>query len=222
MKRTTLCPCGSGKPQVRCCGENAKTRINLRMIVIWSFIILVGSAITVIAFNRPSSETPTTTVGATPTPYQYDPITNKHWDPVAQHWHDGPAPTGATSNPFQLSAGGDPAATSPLNPTNFNSATSGINLSSGSKVPAPANIINPTPWQYDAATHRHYDPNHAHWHSGRPSTDPDQTVRQPSGTEVSAPPNIFNPLAWQYDTATDRHYDPNHAHWHSGLPPPEN
>ncbi len=221
MKPTTLCPCGSGKPRARCCGDNAKTKMNLRVIVIWSSIILVGSAITVIALNRPSGETPITNVGATPAPYQYDPITNKHWDPVAGHWHDGPAPAGATNSPFQLSQSPNPAAASLLDPTIFNSA-SGANAASGSKVPAPANITNPTAWQYDVATHRHYDPNHGHWHSGRPPNDPDQTVTPPLGTAVSAPPNIPNPLAWQYDIATDRHYDPNHAHWHSGSPPDGN
>ena len=209
MKPTTLCPCGSGKPQARCCGENAKTKINLRVIVIWSSIILVGSAITVIAFNRPSGETPITNVGATPAPYEYDPITNRHWDPSHAHWHNGAAPAGAgaANTPIQLSNGGDPLAPA-INPTISTSPT-GTNATSGTAVPAPPGVTNPTPWQYDAATDRYYDSNHGHWHSGRSPTDP----------SVAAPSNIPSATAWQYDAATDRHFDPDHGHWHSGFPP---
>ena len=29
---------------------------------------------------------------ASPKPWEYDVILNKHWDPVHQHWHDGPPP----------------------------------------------------------------------------------------------------------------------------------
>jgi len=32
----------------------------------------------------------------TPAPYQYDPATNRHWDPAHGHWHDGPPPQNAT------------------------------------------------------------------------------------------------------------------------------
>jgi uncharacterized protein YyaL (SSP411 family) len=32
--------------------------------------------------------------GYTPKPYEYDPKTNKHWDPGHGHWHDGPPPAG--------------------------------------------------------------------------------------------------------------------------------
>ncbi|MHC5112910.1 MAG: peptidylprolyl isomerase [Planctomycetota bacterium] len=35
-------------------------------------------------------------------------------------------------------------------------------------VKPPPRITNPLPWQYDAATNRHFDPNHGHWHDGRP------------------------------------------------------
>jgi len=34
--------------------------------------------------------------GATPAPYQYDPATNRHWDPTHGHWHDGPPPATPT------------------------------------------------------------------------------------------------------------------------------
>ncbi len=32
--------------------------------------------------------------GYTPKPYEYDPKTNKHWDPGHGHWHDGQPPAG--------------------------------------------------------------------------------------------------------------------------------
>ncbi len=32
--------------------------------------------------------------GYTPKPYEYDPKTNKYWDPDHGHWHDGPPPSG--------------------------------------------------------------------------------------------------------------------------------
>jgi hypothetical protein len=38
----------------------------------------------------------------------------------------------------------------------------------GGEVPPPPGITNPTPYQYDAATNRHYDPGHGHWHAGPP------------------------------------------------------
>lgn len=216
MKHTTLCPCGSGKLQAHCCGE--KSTIKIRLILTWSVIILIGGTITVIAFTLPSDDAPLTTVGTTPTPYQYDPITNKHWDPAHGHFHDGlpPAANGAASGQIQFSNSGN-STVSPTNPIVLGS-TSGSSAVSGNKVPAPPNIIAPTPWQYDIATDRHYDPNHVHWHSGRPPNDPANAVSV-SGSQVPAPPNITNPQPWQYESTTDRHFDPNHGHWHSGSPP---
>lgn len=85
------------------------------------------------------------------------------------------------------------------------------------EVPAPPGITNPMPWQYDAATDRHYDPNHMHWHAGRPPA-PGSRVAS-SGDQVPAPPGITNPTPWQFDATTNRHFDPNHGHWHSGPPP---
>ena len=241
MKPTALCPCGSGKSQIHCCGDHPKSKINLRLLVTWSFIILVGCGIA-IAFSRPSDDTlspaagPTpapiqrfnsgasvplpsvnnlvgapVTLGSTsgsqvpaplnitnPSPWQYDAVSDRHYDPNHAHWHSGPPPT----NPI----------ISPL----------GSSSTSGSQVPAPPNITNPSPWQYDAVTDRHYDPNHGHWHNGPPPTNP---VTSPlgssstSGSQVPAPLNITNPSPWQYDAVSDRHYDPNHAHWHNGPPP---
>ena len=89
--------------------------------------------------------------------------------------------------------------------------------STGGEVPAPPGVTNPAPYQYHAATNRHYDPFHAHWHAGPPPAEGNRVAS--SGTAVPAPPGITNPTPYQYDPATDSHYDPQHAHWHSGPPP---
>ncbi len=99
-----------------------------------------------------------------------------------------------------------------------------------------------TPWQYDVARNRHYDPRpgHQHWHNGPPPADTSKAVGTPSvvtveggtakvsttttqvkstGTEALAPGE--NPAPWEYDAARDRHFDPrdSHRHWHAGPPP---
>ena len=133
-----------------------------------------------------------------PSPWQYDVASDRHYDSNHAHWHSGPPPANATSSSI------------------------GASSTSGSQVSAPANITNPSPWQYEAVTDRHYDPNHAHWHNGPPPTNPTSPPLGSSssfGSQVSAPPNITNPSPWQYDAVTDRFYDPNHGHWHGGPPP---
>ncbi|MCH7849133.1 MAG: hypothetical protein IIB53_12305 [Planctomycetes bacterium] len=137
----------------------------------------------------------------------------------SQPQDDVPSPAaGLTPAPIQPFNNGAASTTFPSG-INLGTTPSGLGSTSGSKVPAPPNITNPSPWQYDEATYRHYDPNHAHWHAGPPPNDPNAPAVSVSGSEVPAPPNITNPSPWQYDAVTDRHYDPNHAHWHDGLPP---
>ena len=177
MQPTTLCPCGSGKSQIHCCGDHPKSKINLRLFVTLSFIILLGCGIAAIAFSWPQDDVPNPAAGPTPAPIQ---------------------PFNSNGGPIQLGS------------------------TSGSQVSAPLNITNPSPWQYDAATDRHYDPNHAHWHSG-PSptnsvTSPLGSISLP-GSQVSAPLNIANPQPWQYDPATNQHWNPDHGHWDPGSPP---
>ena len=170
MKPTTGCPCGSGKPQIHCCGDHPKSKIKLRTIATWSFIILLGCGIAAIAFSRPQNDAPSPAAGPTPAPiqlfnngapvtsstspsitnpqpWQYDPATDRHWNPNPghAHWHSGPPPNDPNAAPVPLS---------------------------GSEVPAPPNVTDPSPWQYDAVTDRHYDPNHAHWHDGPPPPNP--------------------------------------------------
>ena len=243
MKSTTLCPCGSGKPQIHCCGDHAKSKISLRSVVTWSIIILLGCGIAAITFSGPQDDaasraadlTPapiqdlagsgvpatfpsginlgTTPVGSSstsggkvpappnitnPSPWQYDAVTDRHYNPNHAHWHGGSPPTNPQTTPV------------------------GSSSTSGSQVPAPPNITNPSPWQYDPVTDRHYDANHAHWHNGSPPTNPTASPlgsTSISSSKVPAPPNITNPSPWQYDAVTDRHYNPDHAHWHSGSPP---
>ena len=36
----------------------------------------------------------TAAAGPEPAPWTYDSVTNQHWDPGHQHWHQGPPPPG--------------------------------------------------------------------------------------------------------------------------------
>jgi hypothetical protein len=43
---------------------------------------------------------------------------------------------------------------------------------SGGGSPPPAlSAPDPTPWEYDAANDRYWNPEHGHWHTGRPPQD---------------------------------------------------
>ena len=98
-------------------------------------------------------------------------------------------------------------------------------------------IPNPTPWQYDPVTNKHYDPTpgHVHWHTGLPPGDPGAAIpgatlpgaTLPGATTSTNPlqlgnPAIPNPLPWQFDPVANKHWNPlpGHAHWHSGPAPP--
>ncbi len=83
-----------------------------------------------------------------PRDYQYDPVTDRYWDPRPGHvhWHAGLP----TAN----------AGTTTLGPTA---------LAQSSATP---NIVNPAPWQYDPVTNKHWNPDHGHWHTGLPPADP--------------------------------------------------
>ena len=94
-------------------GNQRRGLISARLLVTGGLIVLVGGAITVLALTMSSSQssesaiqnaTPTAgaaggaaLAGQTPAPWQYDSVTDKHWDPNHAHWHDGPAP--ASANP---------------------------------------------------------------------------------------------------------------------------
>ena len=92
-----------------------------------------------------------------PRPYQYDPVNNQYWDPRPGHvhWHPGQPPANvATGTP---AFGGTTIAGTTLGGTSI--------VNSGS-VSGDPNIANPTPWQYDSATNKHWHPDHGHWHNG--------------------------------------------------------
>ncbi len=190
MKDSEPCPCGSGKPQITCCGSAARSRMNLRLVVTWCLILLAAGGITAITVMLPSQRSPETAGGSTTQPYQYDPVADQHWNADHGHWDPGPPPSGATTAPSLAGA-----------------------------TTQRSTIQNPQPWQYDPATDQHWHAGPDHWDPGPPPADPAAAASSTSGSEVPAPPNIANPQPWQYDAATDRHYDPNHTHWHSGPPP---
>ena len=89
------------------------------------------------------------------------------------------------------------------------------------EVPAPPGV-KAEPWAYDAATNRHFDPSHGHWHNGPPP--PPQARGAASATPApaampSATPSGPAPAAWTYDAVKNQHWDPAHQHWHTGPPP---
>jgi len=106
------------------------------------------------AGSAPITMTPGTGAMTTPTvggpkAWDYDPVTNRHFDPGHGHWHDGPAPppeSRGTASSSQPSIGG--VTTTP----------------GGHAAPG----TTPAPWTYDAAKNQHWDPGHGHWHQGPP------------------------------------------------------
>lgn len=94
-------------------------------------------------------------------------------------------------------------------------------------VPAPPGVAA-EPWAYDAATNRHFDPSHGHWHNGPPpppeSRGAANAMPAPgtSNSTLAAPgatPTGPAPAAWTYDPVKNQHWDPGHQHWHQGPPP---
>ncbi len=106
--------------------------------------------------------------------------------------------------------------------------------------PTPTNLTpgiqNPTPWQYDPVTDRHWDPTvgHKHWHTGLPPDNPGATATtstfsstpnpafSPTTRPSSGVPDIADPQPWEYDPVTNKFWNPlpGHLHWHAGQPPP--
>lgn len=104
------------------------------------------------------------------------------------------------------------ATTPPAIPTAPPATIANSSLATSQQLGTRLPVANPgpegqdrEPWEYDAATNRHWDPNHRHWHQGPPP------ARSAEGA----------PEPWQYNPETNQHWDPRHGHWHSG-PPPEN
>ncbi len=162
------------------------TLLSGRRILLSILILLVGGAIVGLSLSvpnkRPASATsrPVFSPTATdltpgipnPSPWQYDPVTDRHW--VAgvghNHWHQGPPPANAGA------ATAGTTFTPPLQST--------ARPSSG--VPA---IADPQPWQYDPVTNKYWDPRvgHLHWHAGQ-APPPDQRQVTPPNTIPSPAP----------------------------------
>ena len=99
--------------------------------------------------------------------------------------------------------------------------------SPSAEVPAPPGVAA-EPWAYDAATNRHFDPSHGHWHNGPPpppqSRGSANAMPAPGATNVmpttpGATPSGPAPAAWTHDRVKNQHWDPGHQHWHQGPPP---
>jgi len=93
--------CGSGRPPLERCGRRAVGMARVKLIAVWAGILLVTGVVTAVTLslesNKPKPAINPVTVGsssATPAPWEYNPITNQHWDPRAghEHWHAGPPP----------------------------------------------------------------------------------------------------------------------------------
>ncbi len=191
-KKARTCPCGSGRPAADCCEGRTRRRIRDGVIAVLLIVVGTATAMLVTSAPEPAIPAPEASTAVTPAPYQYDPATDKHWDPDHGHWHPGPPP----ANPL----GGDGVAAPPNipnpEPWQYDAASNrhydpghghwhngpppagadGNTLSSPvgtDRVAAPPGIVNPQPWQYDAASDKHYHPGHRHWHAG-PPPDPAQ------------------------------------------------
>jgi hypothetical protein len=216
------CPCGSGKRYKHChmAADQAKSRRGWMAGVGVVGLLVVGAAA---------------------------------WGMYGQ-WQAGKAATG-TAATTPGGAGGDVSGTQ----APFGGVVPGLNTqspltASGNIPPGSTNELapgeNPTPWQYDVAKDRHYDPRpgHNHWHPGTPPSDtsaaaggvmPTPTVTTTGGagnisttttvTPTPISPNFRaevapgeNPQPWEHDVKGNRHYNPlpGHQHWHPGPPPP--
>lgn len=202
MVHITLCPCGSRKSIEECCGRNAGVGKKIRQIMIWGGILTIVGVMTALGISSQKKAVddavplPVAQTSSTPKPWEYNPITNQHWDPTTghNHWHAGPPPA-------------DRIATGLPNLTvlpNLNVSTTQPSAEANSLIPS---LQNPEPWQYDQASNKHWNPTpgHEHWHDGPP---PDGVVQGGA-----------TPVPWEYDAINDRHWHPEHAHWHPGPGP---
>ena len=141
--------------------EPSKRRVSLRMVMLVGLIVAVAGGIVGLSVAVPD-KTAALVVGTpgsgqripslannsgilNPKDYQYDPLTDRYWHPQPgnAHWHPGQPPAHAGTATF---------GTPPI-------------ITSGSTTPDP-DIPNPTPWQYDPGTNKHWYADHSHWHDG--------------------------------------------------------
>ncbi len=130
-----------------------------------------------------------------PKPYEFNPLTNKYWDPEHKHWHDGPPPLTSPTAPQTVSQ-------QPINPTALPTAQTGTST--------------PKPYEYNPATNQYWDPTHGHWHNGQP---PPPESRQAANTVPPAVADTATHKPYEYDSVRNQFWDPEHKHWHNGKPP---
>ena len=160
--RNDPCPCGSGRKYKNCC--EGKLQLGRQVRGPWLYVGAAVAAIAIVGVgftltrnrattNIGSPGSVDNTAGPAAAPWTYDSTTNRHFDPVHRHWHDGPPP------PIELRGAG---AISPMSPGDSGATNPAAVAPQG----APAST--PAPWTYDPATNQHWDPNHGHWHPGPP------------------------------------------------------
>jgi len=192
-EQVKLCPCGSGRDQNYCCGEQGTGwRRVMNLALPWMVVVVMaGAATALVLVGAEAGQQPTVDANP-PDPWEYDQINNRHWHPDHGHWHPGPPP----GEQVDAVPGLTPDATMP----------------DGSI---------PEPWEYDAQNNRHWHPDHGHWHPGPPPENPGSTTQPATGGSTTAPAGGSTPEPWEYDAANDQHWHPDHGHWHPG-PPPQN
>jgi hypothetical protein len=129
VPRNAPCPCGSGKKYKHCCidkpGQQPGASAGKRTGLIVAAVVVAGIGLFALTQTRrqpaavPAAPTtapapagnfqvplsgapaPAGPAGpaATPKPYEYDAVNNRHWDPNHGHWHDGPPPANAAAAP---------------------------------------------------------------------------------------------------------------------------
>ena len=213
-----------------------RAKFDPQAVITWSLIVVVAGAVTVLLwrpFEKEPADTSFTpgTLSATapgslassssitnPQPWQYDPATDKHWVADHSHWHSGLPPDtntgGLTTSPTPVKL--PPPIKGGSLPPSLSSTLPGFTVQP-SATTQPG--LTPKPWEYDAATNRHWnaEPGHNHWHSGPPPANPPTTTAP--ATPLPGTPGGEIPAPWYHDAQNDRHWHPDHGHWHPGPPP---
>jgi len=143
-RRNDPCPCGSGRKFKKCCSGRERAREERSARAYWGLFLLVFLGGGGLALVGALSSSP-------PEPGEYDPATNRYWDPDHGHWHDG-LPPGGGGAPGAASRPAAPPASTPL-------------------------AEEPAPWEYDPVAGRHWNPEHGHWHDGRPPAGEEEASR---------------------------------------------
>jgi hypothetical protein len=158
--RNDPCPCGSGKKYKHCCvGKRSFNERTVGGVKLWALLAGLGVALAIVVGVSFTQSPPggNATIGggaggqanpATAGPpgqaWEYDSLTNRHFDPTHNHWHEGPAPP-----PDQRLTPPQQPNGSPISQENPDGVT-------------------PQPYQFDSLGNRYWDPGHQHWHQGPP------------------------------------------------------